>query len=252
MVRHIFLSPHLDDAIFSCGGLIAHQAGLGAGVTVMTLCAGDPQPGQLSPLAEGLHARWGNSVAPVAVRRAEDRIACGRLGASVVHLGLPDAVYRHDAQGLPLYPDEESIFGKLKPADDLALQTAMDLIRPFIRSEERLYSPLGVGGHVDHQLTRRAAEGLGTPVWYYMDMPYAGRGAALPVGLESPTGRRLTQPLAEEEIEAWANAAFEYASQRSTFWSNYEVLFQELRDYHDSNQGVPLIAPPQSILLAEP
>src|SRR3990170_4511885 len=251
MVRHIFLSPHLDDAVFSCGGLIAHQAGLGAGVTVMTLCAGDPRPGQLSPFAEGLHARWGNSVAPVAARRAEDRIACGRLGASVVHLGLPDAVYRRDAHGVPLYPDEEAIFGRLNPADDLALQSAIDLIRPFVRSEERLYSPIGVGGHVDHQLTRLAAEGLGALLWYYMELPYAGRGRDLPIGLESPSGRRLVQPLAEEEIEAWANAAFEYASQRSTFWSGFEVLFQELRDYHDSNQGIPLIAPLQSIPQAE-
>ena len=35
--KHIFLSAHLDDAVFSCGGLIAKAVSLGCPVEVVTL-----------------------------------------------------------------------------------------------------------------------------------------------------------------------------------------------------------------------
>lgn len=243
-VNHlVYLSPHLDDAVFSCGGLIACQVADGAAVTVLTVCAGDPPPGELSPLAARLHARWGGSAAPVAGRRTEDRIACGRLGASVVHLGIPDAIYRMGEQGVPLYPDEASIFGELSIGDRATLSLAQDLLRPYVSSEVALYTPAGCGGHVDHRLTRLAAERLGASIWYYLDLPYAAREASIPEALGRPPGKPVSRPLAEEEIEAWAVAAFEYASQRSSFWPSYEDLLRELRDFHDANQGIPLIGP---------
>lgn len=241
--RYVFVSPHLDDAVFSCGGLITRQVSEGAAVTVLTVCAGDPPPGEVSPFAASLHARWGESRAPVGSRRAEDRIACGRLGASVIQLGLPDAIYRIDPQGKPMYAEEKSIFGALAPSDQSTIEIAKDLLLPYCSSDQRLYCPVGYGGHVDHRLTRLAAERTGTPIWYYMDMPYVARGDAIPSDLGAPSGKRLTQSLAEEEIEAWAVASFEYTSQRSTFWSSYEELLQEIRDYHDMHQGIPIVSP---------
>ena len=239
----MYLSPHLDDAVFSCGGLIARQVAEGGAVTVLTLFAGDPPPGEVSPFAAGLHARWGEPTAPVASRRAEDRIACGRLGASVVHLGLPEAIYRKDPQGMSFYPDQASIFGPLVPSDQSTIDIAEGLLLPYLSREAALCCPAGYGGHVDHRLTRLAAERLGAPILFYMDMPYAARGGAIPLDMGVPSGERLAQTLAEEEIEAWAVASFEYASQRSTFWSSYEDLLQELRQHHDSNQGMLLIGP---------
>jgi hypothetical protein len=239
----VYLSPHLDDAVFSCGGMVARQVAEGAAVTVLTICAGDPPPGEVSPFAAQLHARWGGAAAPVAGRRAEDRIACGRLGASVVHLGVPDAVYRKDERDEPLYPDEASIFGELSTSDETTVNTVTELILPYRSSDVALYSPLGCGGHVDHRLTRLAAERLGAPIWYYMDLPYAARGATVPGDLGEPSGKRVSQGLAEEQIEGWATAALEYASQRSTFWSGYQELLRELRDFYETNQGFPLIGP---------
>lgn len=229
--------------MFSCGGLIAHQVAQGAAITVLTVCAGDTPPGEVSPFALQLHRRWGETTAPAASRRAEDRIACGRLGASVVHLGVPDAVYRRDERDAPIYPDEPSLFGPLAAADEGTIASVSDLLAPYLPTEIALYSPLGYGGHVDHRLTRLAAERLGKPLGYYRDLPYAARGASIPVDLGQPSGKRAFQELATEEIEAWAVAAFEYASQRSTFWSSYEQLLGELRDFHDANQGIPLVRP---------
>jgi len=55
----VFLSPHLDDAVLSCGGFIFELIQKGERVEICTICAGDPPPGELSPLAEMLHQRWG-------------------------------------------------------------------------------------------------------------------------------------------------------------------------------------------------
>jgi len=99
MALHIYLAPHLDDAVFSCGGLMARQAANDEGVTVVTVCAGDTPVGELTAFAVELHRRWGGAGSPIAARRAEDRMACGRLGASAVHLEVPDAVYRRSHVG---------------------------------------------------------------------------------------------------------------------------------------------------------
>jgi LmbE family N-acetylglucosaminyl deacetylase len=94
MALRVYLSPHLDDAVFSCGGLILRQTNAGDDVQVVTVFTGDPPVGELTPFAYELHRRWGGEGSPMGLRRAEDLVACGRLGASVVHLGLADAVYR--------------------------------------------------------------------------------------------------------------------------------------------------------------
>ncbi|HPJ57664.1 MAG TPA: PIG-L family deacetylase, partial [Kiritimatiellia bacterium] len=107
----IYLSPHLDDAVLSCGGQLAARVRRGERVLVATLAAGDPvRP--LPPLARALHAEWKLDDSCEA-RREEDRRACGRLGAEVFHVVLPDAMYRrHPATGEPLYPDLGAVFGR--------------------------------------------------------------------------------------------------------------------------------------------
>jgi len=50
--RHIYLQPHYDDAIFSCGGAVALQVGSGQQVLLVTIFGGTPPAGQaLSPFA---------------------------------------------------------------------------------------------------------------------------------------------------------------------------------------------------------
>ena len=117
MALRVYVSPHLDDAVFSCGGLIARQTARGDEVVVVTVFAGDPPVGELTPFAYELHRRWGGEGSPMGLRRAEDLVACGRVGASVVHLPLPDAVYRRSNQGEPLYPDSASLFTQPTPME---------------------------------------------------------------------------------------------------------------------------------------
>ena len=87
-MRWIYLSPHFDDAVLSCGGLIWEQAKKGKAVEIWTICAGDAPPGLLSPLARECHQLWGvpSPELLVPTRRIENLEAAVTLGASTVKL----------------------------------------------------------------------------------------------------------------------------------------------------------------------
>jgi LmbE family N-acetylglucosaminyl deacetylase len=113
-----------------------------------------------------------------AVRRIEDERFAYFAEASVVFLDLPDAVYRG-------YEGDAQLLGSPR-ADDI---DPYDVLRREITRLEpqKVYLPLGVGNHVDHQLCRDVgvrllAEGrrwvMPGPdyagiVTFYEDFPYA-------------------------------------------------------------------------------
>lgn len=241
MTVHAFLSPHLDDAIYSCGGIIASFISAGDIVTVITVFAGNPEPGPISPFAAGIQERWGVVESPMVARRAEDRMACGRLGASVVHLQLPDAIYRRDDSQEPLYGSETGLFQDIRPEESRLPESIQPLLKGVVPPEAKVYCPLAVGGHVDHRIVRLATDGLFYQTYYYSDQPYAARGGTVPASLPPIEGEELLLSLADLEIEIWAQAAAEYRSQLSTFWEGYQSLLNELQAYHDQHGGVPLL-----------
>ena len=114
----------------------------------------------------------------MARRRVEDERYAYFAEASVVFLDLPDAVFRG-------YEGDDQLLGRPRPDDAAPFEI---LKREIARLEpQRVYFPLGVGGHVDHQLCREVglrllAEGrrwvmpgpdyVGSAV-FYEDFPYS-------------------------------------------------------------------------------
>ena len=94
-MRWIYLSPHLDDAVLSAGGLIYEQAQSGDPVEIWTLLCGYAPSEEVSPFAQALHQQWGFGSAEetVRLRRAEDRNAAAALGASAIHFDFLDCIY---------------------------------------------------------------------------------------------------------------------------------------------------------------
>jgi LmbE family N-acetylglucosaminyl deacetylase len=245
---NIYLSPHLDDAVYSCGGLLYRQAQAGARTVVVTLCTGNPPAGPLSPYAQSLHERWAaeaGTAAPrapaeiTAWRRSEDLDALAEIGAEAVHLDVPDCIYRvNPATNWPIYTSEAALFGSLHPSEQALVRRVAAKLATLLRGFGRhhLHVPLGIGQHVDHQLARRAAEASGGIFAYYEDFPYAAREGEHWPNLLSPLleGRPLTpelNKLAEPELEAWARAAACYASQLSSFWPDPPALAAAVRSF---------------------
>ncbi|NIS80835.1 MAG: hypothetical protein GTO14_11640 [Anaerolineales bacterium] len=241
MTVHVYLSPHLDDAVFACGGLIAQQVSSGDEVSILTICAGNPPSGDLTPFAHELHMRWGGEKEPVEVRRAEDREACDDLGASFQHLEVLEAIYRKTGDGGAYYPTEESIFGVLHEEDSNLVDRLVAELKSRVGPETRLYTPLAIGGHVDHILTRRAAEGLRRPLYYYQDMPYATRGFEISERLGYPQAKEVIFSLRKRDIERWVAASLRYRSQISTFWANNEALREEFAAHLRQVDGLRLL-----------
>lgn len=243
MSRHLYISPHLDDVVFSCGGLIVRQISGGDIVTVLTLFAGDPPGVSLSPFAQELHLRWGVGPRAVAERRKEDLLACGYLGATAVHCDFPEAIYRQNKVRGWVYPSEEAIFCAPDESETGLAAHLVNVIQPALKEAVNLYAPLGLGGHVDHILCRRAVSELNVDVWYYADFPYANRQEAMPPSLARPAGDMLLVDLHPEELDQWVHAIAEYRTQLSTFWKDFSSLRTEIHHYHDQNQGIGIIAP---------
>jgi LmbE family N-acetylglucosaminyl deacetylase len=177
--RIFVVSPHLDDGVLSVGGIIERAAAMGADVVVGTAFTADmPSATFASALAEELHALWDLGPSPYKQRRKEDIQAVSGLGARVLHGQLLDALYRTDKSGSPLYPTRQSVFSSPSKVDEIG-EALRDLYEGWIRdfAPQLVLSPLGVGRHVDHQLTtnavRQVASKLSVPVALYEDMPSA-------------------------------------------------------------------------------
>ena len=229
MSTHLYLSPHFDDAILSCGGLIARQTAAGERVVIANICAAAPDFSNLSPFARFQHDRWFDlnpDADPIVLRRAEDQAACAELGAEAVELSELDCIYRRNSAGEWLYANEESLWGPLHPDDDTtALVAALEPLLSNL-APDAIYAPLVVGNHVDHQWVRAIAEGWaqdGWPVYFYEDYPYVEQVEMLWQALNLPiSGQwlRLPQALDSEQAQAKIAAIAHYASQNVVLFNN--------------------------------
>lgn len=158
MRKILFISPHLDDAVFSCAVRILREVEAGSSVVVATVFSRGRGPA--STLRE------------YAARRQEDRRALALLGAKPLWIGLLDAPSRN-----PFYNSFSRIVLGTAPADVDHIQIVRTRIKGLLDDlkPEAVYLPLGVGTHIDHRLVFAAGAGLPVPCqrFYYEDQPYA-------------------------------------------------------------------------------
>lgn len=236
----VYLSPHLDDAVLSCGGAIRQQAARGESVCVITLITADVAPGTpLSPFAQRLHRDWGSHPQPFSLRRAEDLAALTLLGARAMHLDYLDAIYRSGSDGSWMYTDGSRLFGPVRADDPLAredagqLATALAVLLESTLSPHeptQVYAPLAVGAHVDHQIVHSAGRVLlkrGYPVAFYEDYPYAGKDGATDAALGAAGAqawRIEARALEAADVEAKVSALGYYRSQLPMLFGGGEAM----------------------------
>lgn len=233
---HIYLSPHLDDAALSCGGSIARFIAAGQTVLVVNICAGSPPPaGPFSPFAEQLHRQWGLPPDEVVRRRiGEDVAALETLGADCLLLDLLDAIYR-----LPdAYHDNATLFGPVAPNDPLADQLRTYVVGLAARFPSAIfYAPLGIGQHVDHQLTYMVAERFshsGMSLAFYEDFPYVALAGALDRRLAQIADSAIFLPSVTDIDASLArkiSAIESYGSQISTLFGDLAAMARSITTY---------------------
>lgn len=237
-MRWIYISPHLDDAVLSAGGLIHDQVRAGLQVEIWTILCGVPPTEELSPFAQVLHYQWGIPKVDdlIRSRRAEDEKACQIVGAKPVYFDYLDCIYRRGKNDdwlysyifVPPHEDEadlpariaESISARLEPTDQLVCQ-------------------LGLGSHIDHVLVRRAVELLQRPLLYYTDIPYFFK---TPEELAPSTAGMKANAYAVSEagLKSWQEAIAAYESQISSLFESPEHMRSQIQQYWSENSGIPL------------
>lgn len=230
--KTIYLSPHLDDAIYSCGGIIWEQLQEGTLVEVWSIFTADPPINTISPFAESLHQRWGEQQNPMLVRREEDINALDLLGCKWRHLNYPDCIYRRDSStGEPIIKTVDDLFAlNYRVEQDLVQAVVADLMK-YLYKGSKLVVPLSVGDHIDHRVTRLAAEKLGVPLTYYPDFPYAANDPdQIATCLPGPS-RPLFHRISDDGLNAWQNGIASYRSQMSSFWESIDAMRSALQEY---------------------
>lgn len=211
----LYLAPHLDDIVLSCGGMVYQQTQAGQRVLILTLTAGDPTVTPFSGFADHHHSTWKlDPYEVVAKRRLEDAKACERIGAEWLHWDLMDAIYRvHPHTGAHLYTSNAELFGPYNRAEDAFIAEVAARLAT-LPSAKQVVSPLTIGYHVDHQITRLAAEKcFGDSLLYYEDYPYVQTRPGDLTDLTNATWHAQTIPLTPSAITARYEGVLAYASQ---------------------------------------
>src|ERR1700751_3490451 len=156
--RLLILSPHLDDAVLSVGGIMERATNSGVTVFAATTFTADAnQAVASSPRVKELHSLWGLGDNPTLIRREEDIAAVQSLGSDYLHGNLPDAIYRTDTDGHALYATTTAVFSEPSPKEEIWL-TLRSLLEEWLKvvKPNIVLCPLAVGRHVDHVITSEA------------------------------------------------------------------------------------------------
>ena len=206
--RVVAVSPHLDDAAFSAGGLLAALADRGWRTAVVT-CLTATVP---SPRGFALACQTDKGLAPdvdyMALRRGEDRRALAHLGVDEVeHVPLREAPHRG-------YDSAPALFAGVRPGDDLAADLT-GALRGHLDAADLVLAPQGLGAHVDHLQVVRAVRRLGVAdrTAWWRDTPYVVRDPAATASRDLPAGLVETAVDVEDHLEAKTAACREYATQ---------------------------------------
>jgi LmbE family N-acetylglucosaminyl deacetylase len=226
MPTALALSPHLDDAAFSCGGTLARLAASGWRVVVATLfTASVPEPRGFA-LACQTDKGLGPDVDYMALRRDEDATALRALGAEPVWLPFREAPHRGYGSAPALFAgvrEDDQVIDDLAPAvAELLAEHCPDLV----------LVPQCIGGHADHIQAVHAFDRTGWtgPALWWRDFPYVVRDASPHEPLRERMSARPERDVAltPAEAEAKRRACLAYASQLGFQFGGAEGLDRRL------------------------
>ena len=225
----LVLSPHLDDAAFSVGPLLAKLSGRTKIVvaTVFTKTESNLSDFALAcQLDKGIPAE----IDYMAVRRKEDMEWSKRIGAAALHGAFAEAPHRG-------YESVKALFGPILKTDmlgDSVGEWFIDLAETL--KPRAILCPIGVGDHIDHIWVRKIAEDLfhqKIPLFFFKDQPYSSKFNSFCINDYLNTEylwREVKVPLCCDSISQALFAATAYQTQIPFQFGNDDVMKITLGD----------------------
>lgn len=181
--HYVFLSPHLDDAVFSCGNLLELLKINQKKIHVITFFTKTKVTSPLTPQAKLLLKVSGNYSDAEKLfenRKNEDKSALKLFDADYLHLDFIDACFRTTPENNhPIYESEKQQYsGAIAIQDNQLIKqitiSTKKLINKF-PNKRLILAPMGIGCHADHLIINKIARNLNEDVVMWTDYPYSIR-----------------------------------------------------------------------------
>lgn len=158
------LSPHLDDAIFSCGKFILENKNHHKIFVYTVFSSYKNLNKSFSFTPKNINANTYQKI-----RKNEDEKAMNLLKLNYTHLDFIDAACRGT------YTIWENIFsGSILPEDEKIIEKLTLLLKSIESQFDIFFIPFGIGKHIDHLISKKAARRAipKKKIFYYVDYPY--------------------------------------------------------------------------------
>ena len=230
----LFISPHLDDAAFSCGGTLLELSTKGWQIVLCTIFTASVP----DPIGFALSCQTDKGLPPdvdyMKIRRGEDLEFARLTGiAHPIHLNFAEAPHRG-------YLSAPQLFAGIKGGDEVWREVSVELTK--VRSEFEpalIFAPQGIGNHVDHLHTIKAvidSDFADKTIWY-QDTPYIIRyPEALPSSL-LPVNLAVRAVDFSARLEQKIAACGAYQTQIGFQFGGAADLSQSFRKFHLKTTG---------------
>ena len=237
MKKNIFISPHLDDAVVSCGEYIKKLKNHKEDILVITVFTGAPSAELLSAVAKQFHGAWGLGDDAVLARKKEDEAAMKLLNVDYIYLDEHECLYRIDRQGKSKYNQISEIHTNDFSKDmDTIERLNSRLVEIFDKLEVgKVFVPLGIGRHIDHIVSRKCIEDIAEnrplEIFYYEEIPYVCTGQD--AGWKVDLTKGLVCSIVNITDEEWLHKVEGincYKSQLGIMWGCEEKQMNQLNE----------------------
>ncbi len=218
MKKKLIISPHYDDAVGSCAGMIIEDKNE-VQYTIMTIFS-QILYNKCSDFAKYLHEDvW--RIKDKNVRKKENDEACLIIGAHHIEAPFFDAIYRKK-DDIWLYPCNGDIFKGINKKDDIDI--IKNYIQTYIGMYDEIYFPSGVGEHVDHMILASIGKDFlkkHNNIYFYLDFSYEEKERCISDELK----------MKKYYISDYAQSIKEQAITK--YQSQINMIFQSIKQIHN-------------------
>ncbi|XOV80911.1 MAG: PIG-L deacetylase family protein [Aestuariibacter sp.] len=230
----VVLSPHLDDAVWSMGGVLSSLGAMGHRITVLTLCCSEPHEETKRLLPEKQH-QW-RQFGSMFLRKTENQRALDVLQVEGKHLSFCDSAVDFDINSgkFSLQSAEQLFTPPYSYLEQRKKAFALGLAKQ-VGEQTILFAPDACGGHVDHLACHSAAKSLTVEqLYFYREFPYA-------TNPETCSPEEHIQGLTlKADWYSWKEAAEKYRSQINCLFSSREEFVSSLAQFAAADSGAEI------------